>query len=301
MKKILNQFVASIFVGVSLASAIVISAPVNVSAAEVPATLYNTDTDTRPNTSCDAGSLLLKPAYVLGLDYTAPVSFYCIKSLTQTNATLVPATGINDAGVICPSGALAGYDAGGFGRYCIMDFKIQPALISNTAGSSDGSQTNKEYCEASGGIWKSSEVDLVGTVYNCENCPTGTKSNGLICSGSGQGAPTCSTTTGSGSNCISYAKEGELKGNFLQCTTAQATNGDCIKGYINLGIKLLGGAVGIVITMMIIIGGIQYAASGGDPSAVAAAKKRIVNALLALLAFIFMGSLLNFLVPGGIF
>lgn len=109
----------------------------------------------------------------------------------------------------------------------------------------------------------------------------------------------CSAETGA--SCIEYQKDDGSYNGVLNCSSQQLTSGDCIKGYVNVVIKLLGGAAVLVITAMIIIGGIQYAASGGDPSAVAAAKKRIVNAILALLAFIFMGSLLNFLVPGGIF
>lgn len=52
---------------------------------------------------------------------------------------------------------------------------------------------------------------------------------------------------------------------------------------------------------MIVIGGIQYSLSKGDSGAVASAKKRIVNALLALLAFIFLRAFLEWIIPGGIF
>lgn len=63
----------------------------------------------------------------------------------------------------------------------------------------------------------------------------------------------------------------------------------------------LSGIVAIVVVMMIIIGGIQYSAAGGDPKKVAGAKSRIYNAIFAFLAFIFIYSFLQWLIPGGVF
>lgn len=65
--------------------------------------------------------------------------------------------------------------------------------------------------------------------------------------------------------------------------------------------KALSGIAGLVIIAMIILGGIQYSAAGPDPSKVQAAKQKMVNALLALLLLVFGFSLLQWLVPGGIF
>lgn len=71
--------------------------------------------------------------------------------------------------------------------------------------------------------------------------------------------------------------------------------------YLTIIINVLSAIVGVVIVMMIIVGGIQYSAAGDDPQKVQAAKTKITNALLALFLFIFMYSLLQWLVPGGIF
>jgi hypothetical protein len=65
-------------------------------------------------------------------------------------------------------------------------------------------------------------------------------------------------------------------------------------------IKFLSGAIGLVIVLMIVIGGVQYITSAGDPGAVKAAKGRIVNAIVALILFILMFAILNFIIPGGI-
>ena len=66
-------------------------------------------------------------------------------------------------------------------------------------------------------------------------------------------------------------------------------------------INILSGLVGVVVVAVIIVGGIQYTTSGGDPQKVSGAKKRIANALLALAIYLFFYAALQWLVPGGIF
>ena len=70
--------------------------------------------------------------------------------------------------------------------------------------------------------------------------------------------------------------------------------------YINPAIKLFGGAIAILVVISIIVGAIQYEMSGDDPSKVGAAKDRIRNAFIALLAYLFMLAFLNWIVPGGV-
>lgn len=70
---------------------------------------------------------------------------------------------------------------------------------------------------------------------------------------------------------------------------------------INNIIKVLSGLVAVVVTAVIIIGGIQYAISGDRADAVSAAKKRITNGLIALVVFMFIFSIVQWLIPGGIF
>lgn len=71
--------------------------------------------------------------------------------------------------------------------------------------------------------------------------------------------------------------------------------------YLAIFINVLSGLVGVAVIGSIIVAGIQYSASAGDAQAVAAAKKRISNALLALLVFALTYSFLQWLVPGGVF
>lgn len=76
---------------------------------------------------------------------------------------------------------------------------------------------------------------------------------------------------------------------------------DFIKKYVNPAIALLTASFGIIAAMSIIIGGIQYSSSGGDPQKVAKAKQRITNTVIAIVAYFFLAAFLQFLVPGGIF
>ena len=75
---------------------------------------------------------------------------------------------------------------------------------------------------------------------------------------------------------------------------------DLIVKYIDPFIDFLSALVGVAVVISIIIGGIQYSSSGGDPGKASAAKERIRNAIVALLVYLFLFSILNFLIPGGL-
>ena len=62
--------------------------------------------------------------------------------------------------------------------------------------------------------------------------------------------------------------------------------------------RFLGELIGLVVILMIIIGGIQYITSNGDPNGVKAAKGRIGGAIGALVAYLLMWGILHFLLPG---
>lgn len=74
-----------------------------------------------------------------------------------------------------------------------------------------------------------------------------------------------------------------------------------IVGYIITATNILSAAVGVIIVIMIAVGGIQYTTARDDPQAVAAAKQRIQNAILALVFYLFAFSFLQWLIPGGLF
>lgn len=86
------------------------------------------------------------------------------------------------------------------------------------------------------------------------------------------------------------------------CTSPQ----DCISKNplvkrLGLIFDVLSAVVAMAVIGAVIVGGIRYSASGGDPNGVAKAKKMITNALLAFAAYIFLYAFLQWLVPGGLF
>ncbi len=74
-----------------------------------------------------------------------------------------------------------------------------------------------------------------------------------------------------------------------------------ITRYVQLFINILSAMVGVTVVAVLVFSGIQYSASGGDANAVAAARKRILNALLAIVVFAFTYGFLQWIVPGGLF
>lgn len=135
--------------------------------------------------------------------------------------------------------------------------------------------------------------------------PSNSGSSGLQCDSNGNVVPAGQANPNPGS-CLPQdpcACVGNNQPSY--CQTSQTTQ-SCqslsgISGWLDAAIDFLGIGVGLIITTMIVIGGIQYITSGGDPQSVASAKKRIANALIALVAFAFMFAILQFIIPGGIF
>ena len=78
------------------------------------------------------------------------------------------------------------------------------------------------------------------------------------------------------------------------------TSCDLVKKYVDPLINVLAAAVGVVVTISIVVGGIQYASSAGDPGKAQAARKRIMNAIIALIGFFLFYAVLQWLVPGGL-
>ena len=77
-------------------------------------------------------------------------------------------------------------------------------------------------------------------------------------------------------------------------------SGGAAVAYLKLILRLINGAIGAIIIMMIVISGIQYITSTADPARVKAAKTRLQNAILALVLYMIMYAAIRFLVPGNI-
>jgi hypothetical protein len=138
------------------------------------------------------------------------------------------------------------------------------------------------------------------TQVNCDNtsmtksvqmCPTAT---------AGKDVPCVTCPDGSFADTTVDCPPGNSDPAVTSGNCATASHCDLIVKYINPLINLLAALVGVAVTISIIVGGIQYASSGGDPQKVTLAKTRIRGAIIALITFIFLYALLNFLIPGGL-
>ncbi len=87
------------------------------------------------------------------------------------------------------------------------------------------------------------------------------------------------------------------------CITCDSKKVDCsglITKYVNPLVRLLSALVGIIVVISGIVAGIQYASSRDESAKVTAAKKRIYNTVLSLLAYLFLLAFLQWLLPGGL-
>lgn len=105
-------------------------------------------------------------------------------------------------------------------------------------------------------------------------------------------AATAPSTPGSSSACQDTTTDAALK----KCVVQSPIIHD-----LQQIINFLSAGVGIVVIGVIILGGIQYSIAGDNAQAISAARQRIFNGLIALVAFIFTFAFLNWLIPGGAF
>ncbi|HSH55903.1 MAG TPA: hypothetical protein VK983_03690 [Candidatus Limnocylindrales bacterium] len=110
---------------------------------------------------------------------------------------------------------------------------------------------------------------------------------------------TCDPSLPNSAACRSCNTEANRKtASCRQLNECQKDKCNLIVKYLNPIIRLLSIIVGVAVTIGIIIGGIQYASSAGDPQKVSNAKHRIRNSIVALIFFFFLYALLRFLIPG---
>lgn len=100
---------------------------------------------------------------------------------------------------------------------------------------------------------------------------------------------------------IANCGEVNEEGNVSEAQLRECLNENPLVELITLAINILSAGAGVIITLMIVVAGIQYSTAGANPQAVNAAKGKIMNSVIALLALIFLYSFLQWLVPGGIF
>jgi hypothetical protein len=120
------------------------------------------------------------------------------------------------------------------------------------------------------------------------------------CPGGPDGPKDPSTTT-TGNGCGTSVSQDNCGDDTTDSATTPGSAPDLVALYLNPAINLFSSLVGVVVVISIIVGGIQYSMSAGDPQKAARAKGRIMNALIALVAYAFLWAFLQFIVPGGVF
>lgn len=88
---------------------------------------------------------------------------------------------------------------------------------------------------------------------------------------------------------------------IVNCDSPSCIKDNPLVKYTKMAMNFLSIGVGVVVTIMIIVGGIQYASAGQNPQAVQAAKGKITNAIIALVAYFFLYAFIQYLIPGGAF
>ncbi len=84
------------------------------------------------------------------------------------------------------------------------------------------------------------------------------------------------------------------------CVSTSILPGDMdVKGMLLLIFKILVYGLGAAATVGVVIAGIQYMTARDNESQVAAAKQRLLNIVIGLVAWAVMWTVMNWLVPGG--
>jgi|GEM_PF-394290 len=171
---------------------------------------------------------------------------------------------------------------------------------SNTMSSKDFTTYAKSGCDdtaTSGAQNCHTNSSSQGAVINC-TAPEGAGNTGA---GADPNAKTCDSSNGLANSTVDntciIAGTGDpaLKG----CDKAGSC--DIIHKYVNPAIEVFSAIAGIVVAIAIVYGGILYSMAGGDSGKVSKAKSLIRNAVLSLVAYIFLWAFLQWLIPGGLF
>lgn len=155
---------------------------------------------------------------------------------------------------------------------------------SSTSGGSTSTTTTKDYCHRN---FKGGQISA------CEACQPNGDTPTCICRPEYQPGGNALTTT-------QYES-------CQACNVKGATAATClpknpiVKEVINPIVNVLAGLVGVVCVAMIVVGGIQYSMARNNPQATAAARGKILNAVVAMIAFMFIWAFLQYLIPGGVF
>ncbi len=149
------------------------------------------------------------------------------------------------------------------GILCLLFATVSLAGLSAFIVNPAYAQSTQAECEAAGRVW----------IEGPDNCVAGT----------GSSEPT-----------------EELVNDQCNAAVPQADNNCRLLLYLRNGINFLSAVAGMAIVFSLMWAGYEYITARDNPNAVSGAKNRIVMTIIALLLFIFMYAILNFLIPGGL-
>ena len=84
-------------------------------------------------------------------------------------------------------------------------------------------------------------------------------------------------------------------------TQAACLKDNPIVTWINFFVNLFAVIIFIGATAMLIFAGIEYTSAGDNAQKIQAAKQRITNVIIGLIAFFFLYAFMQWLIPGGVF
>jgi F0F1-type ATP synthase membrane subunit c/vacuolar-type H+-ATPase subunit K len=170
-----------------------------------------------------------------------------------------------------------------------LAFLVYMLIIPASAFAASAPPDQKACDQSKGGQYAGGDVDACLAGYN------GGHSEKPI-------SDTCDSLSGSKKEaCINgYGKGACSIKDPNQNQVTKCLNANPIIKYIRTIVNFLSAGVGIVITGSIIYAGIQYGYAGNNSTTISAAKKRIQDTLIALLAFFFIYAFLNWIIPGGL-
>lgn len=114
-----------------------------------------------------------------------------------------------------------------------------------------------------------------------------------------------------------YADEVNIQGNkgasqtcggvntsIINCSEDDGKNGvenSGVWAILNMVIQIMSAGVGVLALAGVVYGAVLYTSAGGNPEQVKKAKTMFTNVAIGVIAFAGMYTLLNFIIPGGVF
>lgn len=83
-------------------------------------------------------------------------------------------------------------------------------------------------------------------------------------------------------------------------TTTSILKDEGINGLLSLVVNILSYGLGAAAVIGVVVAGIMYLTARDNESQVAAAKQRLINTVIGLIAWVVMFSVVNWLIPGGV-